>query len=109
MRRVSLLVAAALFFVWENVAAARWLAAHDGLGAGLAHAWATLRQDALVLLVWTDLAVFALLAIAWLARDTRARALSPARRAGWLVGTVLIGSPVLLTYLAFRPAPSDAT
>jgi hypothetical protein len=106
MKRLTLFVAAAGFFVWENVVAARWLGS-DGLRAGLTHAWSSLRQDGLVLLVFVDMGVFALAALVWLARDLQARTLSRQQRASWFVATMLIGSPVLLTYLAFRPSHAE--
>jgi hypothetical protein len=108
MRRALLLLSAAAFFVWENVATARWLRAHDGVAAGLAHAWAALRQDDLVLLVWTDMGVFTILAFAWLAHDLGRRRAPVARRVAWIAGTFVLGSPALLVYLALR-GPGDST
>jgi hypothetical protein len=102
VRRAGLLAAAAAFFVWENVAAALWLRAHGTLAAGLSHAWAALRDDWLVLLVFTDACVFALCALVWLARDLRSGGAAPGRRALWLAAAVVLGSPVLLVYLARR-------
>ena len=100
--RAALLAAAAAFFAWENAAAARWLRAHDSLGDGVAHAWAALRDDWLVLLVFTDACVFALCALVWLARDLRGRGARPRGRALWLAATLVLGSPALLVYLARR-------
>ena len=102
VQRYLLLVAALVFFVWQNVAIAHWLTDHGGLEAGLAHAWATLRADRMVLLIWTDMGVFSLAALVWFARDMRVRGPSRARRALWLTATLVLGCPGFLTYLALR-------
>lgn len=102
MKRVLFLAAAATFFAWENVAAAQWLAAHGGLAAGLTHAWRALWTDRLVLLILTDMGVFSLAALVWFVRDMRQQGLTRTRRAAWLAGTIILGCPAFLTYLAFR-------
>jgi hypothetical protein len=103
--RVLLLTAAAMFFVWQNVAFTQWLSEQDSLASGLAHAWRSLLSDRLVLLIWTDMGVFALAAIAWFARDLRGRGYTPMRRAMWLIATIILGCPPFLVYLAFRTDP----
>ena len=104
MRRPLLLAAAATFFAVENAVTVRWLAMHGGVGAGLAHAWTAVREDAMVLLVAADMGIFTLAALVWFARDLAEREVAPSRRVAWLAATLVVGSPALLVYLALRPA-----
>lgn len=108
MQRFLLLIAALAFFVWQNVVTALWLADHGGFGAGLAHAWATLRADRMVLLIWTDMGVLSLAALVWFVRDMRTRGVSRAKRALWLAATLVLGCPGLLTYVALRSPSGQA-
>ena len=108
MHRTLLLAAAALFFLWEHVALALWLRAHGGLAAGLTHAWATLRQDWLVLLVLTDACVFSACALVWLWRDLGRHVAARSARARWIAAALIWGSPTLLVYLARRHVRAEA-
>lgn len=103
MRRNLWLGAAVVFFAWENIAIAQWLAAHNSLRGGLAHAWATLQQDGLIQLVWIDMGVFTLASLGWMWRDATAHNLPRPHRAAWLLATVILGCPGLLAYIALRP------
>jgi hypothetical protein len=101
-RRALLLTGAALFFAYEQWAFAQWMRAHGTVGAGLAHAWSTLRQDPMVFMAWNDMGVFTALVLAWLWQDLRARG----GHWLWWPATLLMGCPPLLVYLA-RRAPSS--
>lgn len=81
---------------------AQWLSAHESVRVGLVHAWATLQQDALLRLVWVDMGVFTLAALVWLWWDASKRKLPWAQHTTWILATLVLGCPGLLTYLAFR-------
>ena len=106
MLRFVLWSAAALFFLWENLAMFLWIRASGGLGPAFAHAWGALRADWMVALVLTDAGVFSLCALTWLWRDLRRRGASVRTRTLWFGGAVLLGSPAFLGYLANRGAPA---
>jgi hypothetical protein len=99
-RRNLLLVAAALFFVYEQWSFYTWMQQHGSVQAGLTHAWMTLRQDPMVFMAWNDMGVFTAVVLVWLWRDLRATQ----RSAWWWPATLLMGCPPLLTYLATRRA-----
>jgi hypothetical protein len=96
--RVYLYVFAAFFFAYEQVAFYLWMQRHGSVGAGLAHAWLTLRQDPMVFMAWNDMAVFTMCVLVWLARDIRMRK----RAVAWWPATLIFGCPALLVYLALR-------
>lgn len=99
MRKLVLYAAAAGFFVYEQVAWSRWIAAHGSASAGLAHAWAALRSDPMLFMAWNDMGIFTVLVLIWLARDLRASG----RSFWWWPATLIFGSPPLLVYLARNP------
>ena len=86
----------------QGTAHAFWLRAPGGVAAGLGHAWAALRQDWLVLLVLSDACVFSLCALVWLWRDLARERTGRSARTLWFAAALLLGSPVLLVYLARR-------
>jgi hypothetical protein len=90
------------FFCWEVLGVALWLRDEGGPRPALAHFAATATGDWMNLLWLTDGAMFILLAAVWLWRDTGRRRWSPAPRAGVLAAMLVLGSPVLLAYLARR-------
>ncbi len=96
MRRPALLLAAALFFAYEQWSFYQWMQQHGSVAAGLTHAWTTLRQDPMVFMAWNDMGVFTAIVLVWLARDLRARG----RAIWWWPATLLMGCPPLLVYLA---------
>lgn len=98
MRRPLLYLAAALFFVYEQVAFYQWMQMHGTVSAGLSHAWATLRADPMVFMAWNDMGVFTALVLVWLARDLRTHGRSPL----WWPATLIFGCPPLLIYLGRR-------
>ena len=99
MRRPLLYLAAALFFAYEQVAFYQWMQAHGTVGAGLAHAWSTLRADPMVFMAWNDMGVFTAVVLVWLARDLRASG----RSMLWWPATLVFGCPPLLVYIARNP------
>jgi hypothetical protein len=100
MKRPLLLMAAALFFAWLNVATVLWLRDAGSLSEALTHLWTTLRADWMLVAILTDAGVFVLLGLTWLWRNAGERGWSRPRRLAWLVAVVAVGSPALLLYLA---------
>jgi hypothetical protein len=98
MRRPLLYLAAALFFLYEQVAFYQWMQMHGTVSAGLSHAWATLRADPMVFMAWNDMGVFTALVLVWLARDLRTQGRSKL----WWPATLIFGCPPLLIYLGRR-------
>jgi hypothetical protein len=103
-RKPLLLALAATLFIWFNVAFFLWLGQGDTLAARLTHAWHAASSDWLGAATVSDAGIFVALALVWFWRDARARLWTRRRRIGWIVATIVFGSPVLLVYLAFRPA-----
>lgn len=101
MRRPLLYTAAALFFVYEQVAIYQWLQQNGSVSAGLAHAWASLRADPALFMAWNDMAVFTAVVLVWLWRDLNTSGLT---RLYWFA-TLFMGCPPLLVYLARRKPP----
>ena len=99
MRRPMLYLAAALFFAYEQVAFYQWMQLHGTVGAGMTHAWRTLRADAMVFMAWNDMGVFTAIVLVWLARDLRRHG----RSRLWWPATLIFGCPPLLVYLARNP------
>ena len=100
MKRPLLVIAGTLFFAWLNVATILWLREAGSLPEALAHFWATLRADWMLVAILTDAGVFVLLGLVWLWRSAGARGWSKPRRLAWLAAVVTFGSPALLLYLA---------
>jgi hypothetical protein len=105
MRRLVpplLAASAALFFAWEVYAVMRWVHDAGGIGNAFGHFWAALSSDWMALIVVSDHLVIAAAVLVALWIDTT--------RLGWLVRGrallaitfVLLGSPALLVYLAWR-------
>ena len=103
-RKPLLLALAATLFAWFNVAFFLWLRQGDTLAARLTHAWHGASSDWLVAATLSDAGIFVALALVWFWCDARARLWTRRRRIGWIVATIVCGSPTLLVYLAFRPA-----
>jgi hypothetical protein len=100
VRRPGLLLAAVLFFAYEQWSFYQWMQQNGSVSAGLAHAWAALRTDPMVFMAWNDMGVFTAVVLTWLWRDVK--------RAGrsfiWWPATLLFGCPPLLIYLGTEPA-----
>lgn len=95
--RSACYAAAAAVFAWEVVATALWLRAGGGVGSFVRAA----TSDWMALLWFTDMAVFSLACVAWVAVDASRRGRRPLP---WALGTLVLGSPVLFLYLARRGA-----
>ncbi len=108
MKRPLLLVAAALFFAWLNVATVLWLREAGSLSEAVAHLWTTIRADWMLVAILTDAGVFVLLALTWLWRNAGERGLTKPRRLAWLAAVVAVGSPALLLYLALSAREARA-
>jgi hypothetical protein len=104
MQRIVLYIVAALFFVYEQVAFARWWRTHGSLPAGLSHIWATLRRDDMVFMMWNDMGIFTVIVLVWLWRDLTATGRSKL----WLPATLVWGCVPLLVYLARHHTPATA-
>jgi hypothetical protein len=103
--RPALIVAAVLFFAYEQWSFQQWMQQHGTISAGLVHAWATLRQDPMVFMAWNDMGVFTALVLTWLWRDLR----TSGRTVAWWPATLLLGCPPLLVYLGTIPRPPART
>lgn len=102
MRRL-LYLSAILMLAWVVTASVLWVGAHGD--AALWHLWDTLRSDWMLVLIVTDMAVFTAAALVWAASDLRAHGATAGAMMGWLVPMLLLGSAVLLFYLARRTRP----
>jgi hypothetical protein len=64
----------------------------------------------MLILIVSDMAVFTAAALVWAVADLRRRGATPIATVGWLVPMLLLGSTVLLLYLARRPeSPAPLT
>jgi hypothetical protein len=95
-----LLVVAALFFAYEQWSFYQWMQQNGSVGAGLSHAWATLRADPMVFMAWNDMGVFTAVVLTGLWQDVRRQH----RSFAWWPATLLLGCPPLLVYLGTERA-----
>jgi len=105
MRRtiVALLCLASLLFLsWEAYAAIRWVAGAGGLAPGFGHFWTALRSDWMAQIVVSDHLVIAgtVLAALWL--DAARMGWEVWRRLTLALAFIALGTPALLTYIAWR-------
>lgn len=100
--RRGLVILAGLFLVWELYGAVRWVQQAGGIGAAIDHFWRTLEADWMARIVVADHILIAgtVLVLLWL--DARRHGWSTGRRVLLAVAFVALGSPTLLTYLAWR-------
>lgn len=101
MRRL-LYLGAGLMLAWVVTASVLWIGGHGEPDAAFWHFWNTLRSDWMLILIVTDMAVFTAAALVWAAADLRRRGATPVVTVGWLIPMLLLGSAVLLLYLARR-------
>jgi uncharacterized membrane protein len=97
--RLGLLASATVFILWELYAAMCWVRQAGGVGAGFHHLFQVIRSDWMARIIVSDLFVIAgsILLGLWI----------DAARQGWgnlllAVAFIGLGSPTLLTYLAWR-------
>ncbi|MBI5445127.1 MAG: DUF2834 domain-containing protein [Deltaproteobacteria bacterium] len=107
--RRTLGLAGLLLLTWFGVGGFLWLAQGGGVRAAVLHFLEAVRSDWMVVLFVNDLLVLLLLASVWVWADGRRRRVPAGRRGLWVAAVLLLGSPALLLYLAFRPEEGDAT
>lgn len=100
--RAGLVLVAGLFLLWEGYGAIRWLQEAGDIGSALDHLWRTLHSDWMARVAVSDLLIIAAVALAGLWIDSARQGWPPARRVLLAAGFVVLGSPVLLFYLAWR-------
>jgi hypothetical protein len=105
--RSTLLLGAGLFLAWEAYGAARWVLDAGGIGSAATRFWTLLGSDWMILLFVTDHLVLAAVVLVLLWLDAVHRAWSLPRRLLLAMAFVALGSPVVLAYLARRPAAAD--
>lgn len=101
MRRLFYL-GAVLMAAWIVTATVLWIGPHRDAVTACWHFWNALRSDWMLILIVTDMAVFTAAAFAWVAMDLRKRGATTVAIIGWLAPMLLLGSAVLLVYLARR-------
>jgi len=101
-RRTWLWVPAAGFALWILWATGRWWTASPDLAAAIRGSWAAATSDWMSFLFLTDGMMFGLIAIGWMAADLVKRGASSGRCAAWVAAALVVGSPVVLVYLARR-------
>jgi GNAT superfamily N-acetyltransferase len=100
--RRGLLILAAGFLAWELFAVVHWYRQTGGLGPGFTHLWQTLRSDWMALIVVSDHLVIASAVLVGLWLDATHLEWPTSRRVLLALAFVALGSPTLLTYLAWR-------
>jgi hypothetical protein len=109
MRRL-LYLGAVLMLAWVVTATLLWIGPQGDPLAAFWHFWAALRSDWMLVLIVTDMAVFTAAALVWVALDLRRRDATAAAVVAWLVPMLLLGSAILLVYVARRTRePAAAT
>ena len=107
--RAFLVLAALGMLGWVVTGTTLWLGQYGGdLTEAFASVWALATADWMLLLVLTDMLVFTIAALVWVALDLHARGASPPEVVAWLGPMLLFGSAVLLFYLARRAARPGA-
>jgi hypothetical protein len=105
--RRALLAVALLFLAWELFGAVHWLRQTGGLGPGLDHLGQTLRSDWMALIVVSDHLVIATTVLVGVWLDATHLGWRGSRRLLLALAFVALGSPALLTYLAWRMGRHD--
>jgi len=108
--RGILVVIAVVMLGWVAAGTVLWLGQYGGdPGAAMVGFWQLASADWMLRLVLVDMLVFTIAAFVWTALDLRARGASFPEIVAWLVPMLLLGSAVLLLYLARRvPVRSPA-
>lgn len=105
--RRALLISAVLFLAWELFGAVQWFRQTGGFSPGFDHLWQTLRTDWMALLVVSDHLVIASTVLVGLWLDATRLGWRVSRRLLLALAFVALGSPTLLTYLAWRMGRGD--
>jgi hypothetical protein len=100
--RRLLVALAVLFLVWELLAVILWAHQSGGLGHAPKHFWRALRSDWMALLVVSDHLAVAGVVLVALWRDAIAKRWPLAGRFALAAAFIVLGSPALLMYLAWR-------
>jgi hypothetical protein len=99
MKKIILIAAAVLLFIFLNYGYAQW----QQSGRTLAAAWQTFTSDWLLVILVADALAFNLICLIFFFRDvTRQERFSTLRKVVWLAGIMLFGAPVFLAYLGLR-------
>lgn len=86
-----------------------WIGQYGGdPGAAIVGFWQLASADWMLRLVLVDMLVFTIAAFVWVALDLHARGASSPEIVAWLVPMLMLGSAVLLLYLARRVARGSA-
>lgn len=101
-RPALFLAAAGVMAAWVAAGTALWLRQGGGPGGAISRTWSAWTSDWMTILFLTDMAVLALLCLLWMCADMGRRGVPVGRRVLWVAATAVIGSPVLLLYLARR-------
>ena len=104
--RRALLGAAAVILALQLYGLARWIDDAGGLGQAVSRSWHLLRSDAMLQVVVADLLLIAAAVLVALWRDASRRSWTVANRLLLVLAFTVLGSPVLLAYLAARPGPA---
>jgi GNAT superfamily N-acetyltransferase len=100
--RPGLLASAILFLLWELYATTWWVREAGGLGAGFQHLYQVLRSDWMARIIVSDHIVIAGCVLIALWIDAARQRWGYGRRLLLAVAFIGLGSPTLLTYLAWR-------
>jgi uncharacterized membrane protein YkvI len=99
MKKIILITAAVLLFIFMNYGYAQWQQSHGTL----ADSWHTFTSDWLLVILVADILAFNIVCLVFFFRDvTRQAQFSTLRKGAWLAGILLFGAPVFLAYLGLR-------
>jgi amino acid permease len=99
MKKIILITAAVLLFIFMNYGYAQWQQSNGTL----AGSWQTLTSDWLLVILVADILAFNIVCLVFFFRDvTRQARFSTLRKAAWLAAILLFGAPVFLVYLGLR-------
>jgi uncharacterized membrane protein len=100
--RLGLLASATVFILWELYAAMCWVREAGDVGAGFHHLFQVIRSDWMARIIVSDHFVIAGSVLLGLWIDAARQEWGNGRRLLLAVAFIGLGSPTLLTYLAWR-------
>ncbi len=106
--RIGLLVLACAFLAWEAFGALQWVLDAGGLDPAARQFWARFTSDWMLLVVVTDHLLLAGIVLVLMWMDAGRVGWALPRRLLLVAAFVGLGSPVVLTYLAWRMREPDA-